>query len=113
MKERQTPAGQNQTALLAQLTKELENELRMVQVPKDRRLVSPWLLTTSWHTYVESLNLPIDQLCRLVALPQPQEKAVETLSAAVETYFQEAISLIDSTDELVLQRLNSPDPVKK
>lgn len=99
--------------LLVQLTKELEEELQTVHIPKDRRLISPWLLTTGWHTYVESLNLTTELACQLVALPQSHEKGVEALSTAVETYFQEALCLIDDTDELVLQRLNSPDPTKR
>ncbi|KAF8124465.1 hypothetical protein EV363DRAFT_1178010, partial [Boletus edulis] len=109
--EQDTPAGSNEP-LLAQLARELEEELLTVHVSKDRRLISPWLLTTGWHTFVESLNIPIEHACRLVALPPSHKREVEALSAAAEIYFQEAISLIDSTDELILKRLNSPDPTK-
>ncbi|KAI6005413.1 hypothetical protein EDC04DRAFT_2611549 [Pisolithus marmoratus] len=34
------------------------------------------------------------------------------LKAALATYFEEALALLPITDELVLQRLNSPDPQK-
>ncbi|KAG6328002.1 hypothetical protein ID866_11087 [Astraeus odoratus] len=93
----------SQAIMVEKVMKELQKELDMVEAPSDQRLVSPWLLTTRWHEYVESLNTPIRELCCQVALPQPQEKDFETLINMVELYFQNAVDLIKSTDELVLQ----------
>ena len=106
------PADPNQAGL-ARLSEELEEELCIVHAPRDHCLVSPWLLLTGWHTYVESLNLPMECVCQLVALPCSHSGDIKALSAAVEIYFQGATLLIDSTDELVLQRLNLPNPGKQ
>jgi Orsellinic acid/F9775 biosynthesis cluster protein D len=103
----------SRSIMVEQLMKEVNKELNMVQVPSDHRLVSPWLLTTQWHKYVESYNTSIEVLRGRVAFPQPQEEDYYTLIHSVELYFQKAVDLIENTDELVLQRLNSPDPIKK
>lgn len=102
--------------MVEKVMKELEKELDMVQVSNDGRLVSPWLLTTRWHEYVAAFDTPAKEIRGRVALPQPDkgdEEDFRTLKDMVEAYFQEAVSLIDSMDELVLQRLNSPDPMKQ
>ena len=100
-------------ALMEELMESLNKELHTVQAPVDRCLVSPWLLTTGWHVYMESMNLPMDVLRQMVSLPHSHELQHQTLLTAIELYFQEGVALINSTDERVLQRLNSPDPAKK
>ncbi|KAI6010547.1 hypothetical protein EDC04DRAFT_2610128 [Pisolithus marmoratus] len=54
----------------------------------------------------------IKQLCSLVALPKNDDGDIPGLKDVVEAYYEEAIPLLDRTGELVLQRLNSPDPIK-
>ena len=95
--------------LMEELNKQLEND---VQAPTDHRLVSPWLRTTRWHEYVAGSGFSTDQLRRSIALPRPNEADYKELHTILEDYFQGALALMDTTDELVLQRLNSPDPAK-
>ncbi|KAI6158487.1 hypothetical protein EDD17DRAFT_1488651 [Pisolithus thermaeus] len=97
-------------SLVDSLLKELEPTLQVVQVPLDGRMVSPWLLTTRWHEHMAGKD--IKQLCSLVALPKNNDADIPGLRDAVEAYYEEALSLLDRTGELVLQRLNSPDPTK-
>ncbi|KAI6041162.1 hypothetical protein EDC04DRAFT_2601906 [Pisolithus marmoratus] len=52
-------------------------------------------------------------LLALVEIPKHDHDALlPGLKAAVGRCFEEALSLLPLTDELVLQRLNSPDPQK-
>ncbi|KAI6009129.1 hypothetical protein EDC04DRAFT_2610721 [Pisolithus marmoratus] len=97
-------------SLVDSLLKELEPTLQVVQTPLDGRMVSPWLLTTRWHEHMAGKD--IKQLCSLVALPKNNDGDIPGLRDAVEAYYEEALSLLDKTGELVLQRLNSPDPMK-
>ncbi|KAI5982622.1 hypothetical protein EDC04DRAFT_2915428 [Pisolithus marmoratus] len=102
-------------ALADKLLGELEEQLKMVRVPTDNQLVSPWLLTTHWHEWAQWLRKPTEELHAMVALPRPslpEEEHYKTLVETIELYFEEAVMMIDSTDELVLQWLNSPNPVK-
>lgn len=111
-----TPATEqvkDSNVLASRLMEELDKELENVQVPRDHRLATPWLRTTRWHEYMAETGCSTDQLRRWIALPQREETDYKDLHDLVECYFQQALELIESTDELVLQRLNSPDPVKK
>ncbi|KAI6043207.1 hypothetical protein EDC04DRAFT_2600384 [Pisolithus marmoratus] len=102
-------------ALADKLLGELEEQLKTVRVPTDNQLVSPWLLTTHWHEWAWWLRKPTEELCAMVALPRPslpEEEHYKTLVETIKLYFEEAVTMIDSTDELVLQWLNSPNPVK-
>ncbi|KAI6009801.1 hypothetical protein EDC04DRAFT_2581486 [Pisolithus marmoratus] len=101
--------------LVDNLLKELDQELKTVQVPTDHHLVSPWLLTTHWHEWARWFRKPTEELRALVSPPHlsvPDEEQYKTLAKSIQLYFEEAVSLIDTTDELVLQRLNSPYPNK-
>jgi hypothetical protein len=69
------------------------------------RAVSPWLLSTKWHLHVAG-HIP-EKLMSLVKPPQQPR-----LVGLVRRYFEEAADLIDHTDDLVLQHLNTPDPAK-
>ncbi|KAI6038201.1 hypothetical protein EDC04DRAFT_2604193 [Pisolithus marmoratus] len=97
-------------ALVESLLKELEPTLQVIQTPLDGRMVSPWLLTTQWHEHMAGKD--IKQLCSLVTLPKNNDGDIPGLRDAVEAYYEEALTLLDRTGELVLQRLNSPDPMK-
>ncbi|KIK17462.1 hypothetical protein PISMIDRAFT_15045 [Pisolithus microcarpus 441] len=103
-------------ALVDKLLTELDQQLKTVQVPTDGRLITPWLLTTRWNEWAKWLNKPTEELRALVSLPRPssaEDEHYSTLSDSIRLYFEEAVMLIDTTDELVLQRLNSPDPAKE
>ncbi|KAI6043205.1 hypothetical protein EDC04DRAFT_2600382 [Pisolithus marmoratus] len=97
-------------SLVDSLLKELEPTRQVIQTPLDGRMVSPWLLTTQWHEHMAGKD--IKKLCSLVALPKNNDGDIPGLRDAVEAYYEEALSLLDRTGELVLQRLNSPDPMK-
>ncbi|KAI6038203.1 hypothetical protein EDC04DRAFT_2604195 [Pisolithus marmoratus] len=84
-------------SLVDSLLKELEPTLQVVQTPLDGRMVA---------------GKDIKQLCSLVALPKNDDGDIPGLKDIVEAYYEEAIPLLDRTGELVLQRLNSPDPTK-
>ncbi|KAI6101956.1 hypothetical protein F5141DRAFT_1065894 [Pisolithus sp. B1] len=102
--------------LVDKLLKELGEQLNTVQVPTDGRLITPWLLTTRWNEWAKWLKKPTEELCALVALPRSstaEEEHYKMLPECIQLYFEEALALIDTTDELVLQRLNSPDPAKE
>ncbi|TFY50993.1 hypothetical protein EVG20_g11219, partial [Dentipellis fragilis] len=77
-------------------------------VINDERLLSPWLRTTRWHEYI--LNEDVDMLRSLVkAVKTPENQVLQT---AVMSLLQTGVNLIPRSRDLVLQYLNSPDPVK-
>lgn len=98
-----------------QLMNDLNKQLENIQIrsTKDHRLITPWLRTTRWHEYMANRHQSTDELCRSIMLPQPNEPDNKDLHDIVQEYFQQALDLIETTDELVLQRLNSPDPIKR
>ena len=72
------------------------------------------MTSADWLAYICGELEPSHGVCLSAGCSASSHSGdIEALSAAGETYFQEATSLIDSTDELVLQRLNSPDPAKQ
>lgn len=75
------------------------------------RMVSPWLLRTGWHEHIQPYVESIPELCDLVAMPQNGEFV--GLHQMIKEYFDQATTLLDATDELVLQKLNSADPDKE
>jgi hypothetical protein len=99
-------------SLVESLLQELKDELHVPQIILDERLVTPWLMTTRWHKYVSSSFWDVESLRRMVAIPKDNDDLIPGLRSAVNRYFQETLDLLESTDELVLQRLNSPDPIK-
>lgn len=72
------------------------------------RLISPWLLSTHWHLFIDGYDSA--KLLAMVAYPIPSE--FPTLSTLVALYTQHCVELIHLTDDIVLQRLNTPDPAK-
>ncbi|KAI6017508.1 hypothetical protein EDC04DRAFT_2902508 [Pisolithus marmoratus] len=88
-------------SLVESLLKELEPTLQVIQTPLDGHMVSPWLLTTRWHEHMAGKD--IKQLCSLVTLPKNNDGDIPGLRDAVEAYYEEALSLLDKTGELVLQ----------
>ena len=89
-----------------------ESMSKVTQVtPQERnaRAISPWLLATKWDKHIA--GFPVEELRSLIATPK--EREFPGLIRCVRDYFERATDLIDHTDELVLQRLNSPDPTKE
>ncbi|TEB21016.1 P-loop containing nucleoside triphosphate hydrolase protein, partial [Coprinellus micaceus] len=82
-----------------------------LSAPDDRRLISPWLLRTGFHKYVEGKNTA--DLMKLCSMPLPTEDHMSGLQEIVYEYFQRATTLIEKTDPLILQLLNSSDPQKE
>jgi hypothetical protein len=97
--------------LIRAMMKDMESVLQVIEVPQDKRTVSPWLLTTRWHEHLAG-NKPED-LMDLVAIPKRNDELMPLLKEHVEAYFERALTLLSTTDELILQRLNSPDPMKE
>src|ERR1700742_3705206 len=75
------------------------------EVPNARQ-VSPWLLSTKWHIAFEGHDKRL--LRDLVKHPASTE--LPMLSDCVQAYYIKASSLIDDTNELSLQKINTPYP---
>lgn len=96
--------------LVANLRAETDKAFKDVLKTSDlnARAVTPWLLSTKWHLHIDGHD-PAE----LMALVKPLTKREEfRLVDLVHQYFQKATDLIDHTDELTLQHLNTPDPTK-
>jgi hypothetical protein len=74
----------------------------------DMRQISPWLLSTGWHKHVADFE--VQELRSLAAFPEADE--FPGLGPAVHAYFKKATEFIDSTEDLILQQLNTADPAK-
>ena len=72
------------------------------------RQISPWLLTTQWHMHFAGHDPA--ELKRLVAIPKKDE--FPGLQDVVANLFESGLEMIDNCPELVLQKLNTPDPAK-
>jgi len=72
------------------------------------RAITPWLLSTKWHLHIDGYDPE-----ELKALVKPLSKQEDSrLVDLVHQYFNDATDLIEHTDELTLQHLNTPDPTK-
>lgn len=78
------------------------------ELPNPRQ-VSPWLMRTGWYKFTEGHD--VEALCKLVSYSKDSEHS--GLQALLTLYFDKANQLLDETDELVLQRLNTCDPSKR
>jgi hypothetical protein len=70
--------------------------------------ISPWLLSTRWHEHVEGLE--VEELRKLVATPKKTE--FPGLQEGLQYLTIYCLGAMESTPELILQRLNTPDPMK-
>jgi hypothetical protein len=93
------------------MRKEMAEVTRVEQIPQEKRMVNPWLLTTKWHEHVAGHE--VATLRKLVEIPKVDDPIMPDIAKAVETYFESALVLLETTDELILQRLNSFDPLKE
>jgi Orsellinic acid/F9775 biosynthesis cluster protein D len=74
----------------------------------DARQISPWLLSTRWHEHIEGYDTK--ELRELVKVPSKDE--FPGLREGLEHLFALALEAVDELPELVLQKLNTPDPAK-
>jgi hypothetical protein len=105
-RQRKAPSSTAET--ISALRREMAEENKRSDDRIDVRRISPWLLSTRWHLHVAGHDL-----AELRALVATQKDDFPTLRDHVVVYLQDATDLIDSTHELVLKYLNSPDPQKK
>ncbi|KIK80754.1 hypothetical protein PAXRUDRAFT_15616 [Paxillus rubicundulus Ve08.2h10] len=91
---------------------QVSSKVTTTHTPQDEHIISPWLCTTRWHEHVGEHD--IQMLRRLVKIPgrNDDNACAPGIKGAVKTYFDEALALLPLTGELVLQKLNSPDPAK-
>jgi hypothetical protein len=101
----------NHQEAIDRMRTEMAGVTSIEQVSQDNRMVSPWLRTTKWHEHVAGHDTLA--LRKLVEIPKTDDIEMPGLQKAVEGYFKHTLTLLDLTDELILQRLNSPDPVKE
>ncbi|KAH9828612.1 uncharacterized protein C8Q71DRAFT_719204, partial [Rhodofomes roseus] len=101
------PASNSTSPLLQFIQKMTESTNILVQ-PQDSREISPWLLSTHWHEHTAPFSP--SQLRHLVLAPSANE--FPSLFKTVESYFMDCVGLIEGTDLLVLQKLNTDDPLK-
>lgn len=81
------------------------------QTEFDPRSVSPWLLSTHWHEHVSQYEW--QQLRGLVQLPDKSDGDLEKIKPTVDAMMSQAMTLIEVSPVLSLQKLLSPDPVKE
>ncbi|KAG1761224.1 hypothetical protein EDD22DRAFT_954205 [Suillus occidentalis] len=97
--------------VIDKMRNEMVEVTRVEQVPRDKWMISPWLLITKWHEHVAGHD--VMTLRGLVGIPKADDPTMVNLIDVVEQYFESTLVLLDTTDELILQRLNSPDPSKE
>ena len=106
-----TPDTDSDEMLVASLRAETDKSFQQSIDPSllNARGISPWLLSTKWHLHVAGYD-PRE----LMALVTPvHKKDMPRLVSLVHSYYLQATALIEETDDLTLQYLNSPDPGKK
>jgi hypothetical protein len=92
--------------IIADMKKEMEKQLVVYHPSRNTCNVSPWLKMTKWHEQAFDSKEPLS----LIAPPGARE--FPGLQDTVEEYFEEATELLESMQELTLQKLNSSDPAK-
>jgi hypothetical protein len=95
--------------MIQKLNDDMENARKLDVTAQCSRRISPWLLTTGWHEHVAGHDT--QELLDLISFPREAE--FPQLKQTVLAYMEQATALINSTAELPLQRLNTPDPTKE
>lgn len=72
------------------------------------RMISPLLMRTRWMIHIAPYHGKEADLRKLVA--DPTEPELDWVHSVVKAYFADVTVLLDATDELVLQKLNSQNP---
>jgi hypothetical protein len=95
-------------SMLQELQIEAMGTIKVDMRAVNARSVSPWLLATGWHLHTQGYKT--QELLDLISIPK--EREFPGLRALVKRYMIQATDLIDSTDDLCLQHLNTADPAK-
>lgn len=82
----------------------------VAQYTTDNRLITPFLLVTKWPKIVQ--GYPVPKLIALCASPTASDGYLTRASYIVKKMTSMAIDTISLLPELILQHLNTPDPVK-
>jgi hypothetical protein len=102
----------HEEATIDSMLEELQiNAMAMTRVDVkavNARSISPWLLFTGWHVHIQDYETK--ELLSLISIPKEDE--FPGLKNLVRTYMLKATDLMDSTDDLCLQYLNTADPAK-
>ena len=96
--------------MMVRIQAKADEWLKIEPIARDARAVSPWLLANKWHLYIGRLDKP--KLIQLVLHPSP-DSVLHPLTCAVKEYFAHCETFLASTDVLVLQYLNSPNPSER
>ena len=95
-------------SMLQELQLQATDMIKVDMTAVNARSVSPWLLATGWHLHIQGYKT--QELLDLISIPKEQE--FPGLRALIKRYMIKATDLIDSTDNLCLQHLNTADPAK-
>jgi hypothetical protein len=104
----QTEAPQQTDAILKDFQNFNWKSVETALAIPNARMISPWLMRTGWHLHVQPYDKK--QLGDLVKMPE--KDTFPGLHENVTQYFETATNLLNDTDELVLQRINTADPDK-
>lgn len=97
--------------VVEEILKDIELDSQTYQAPQDNRMIDSWLSTTNWPNHISGHNIAF--LHGLVANPRNNDSDIPLFKQIIGIYFREALDLLPTMDELTLQIINSPDPVKK
>jgi hypothetical protein len=95
-------------SMVEQLQVKAMDTIKVDMTAVNARSISPWLLATGWHTHIQGYETK--ELLSLISIPKEDE--FPGLKNLVRTYMLKATDLMDSTDDLCLQHLNTADPAK-
>jgi hypothetical protein len=71
--------------------------------------VNSWLLATGLHIHIQPYD--VTELHKLVSMPKNEER-LDKLSHAVQSLLTHGYDLMEVTNTLILQKLNTADPKK-
>ncbi|KAF8828442.1 hypothetical protein HHX47_DHR4000661 [Lentinula edodes] len=74
------------------------------------RLITPWLLKTKWPLIIGSHSIP--QLRTLSSQATADDDLLTKASSVIHSLTAQAVVMIDLIPELILQKLNTPEPSK-
>ncbi|KAG1855255.1 hypothetical protein F4604DRAFT_1590815, partial [Suillus subluteus] len=87
--------------VIDKMRKEMADVIRVEQVPQEKRMVSPWLLTTKWHEHVAGHD--VGTLRKLVEFPKADDLIMPDISHGVEMYFDGALRLLEDLLDAIIE----------
>ncbi|KAF8633670.1 hypothetical protein AX17_004413, partial [Amanita inopinata Kibby_2008] len=103
----ETPLTPSSTA--DKIHAQTKGHLDMTQPIDDARLLSPWLSSTRWHEHIKDYS--VTELKALIA-PSKDDREYPGLHQSLHHLLFGAAKQISTLPELILQKLNTPDPAK-